>query len=115
MMIARRKALQVPLALAALMLPFASRNGFSQARTVAPPAAAGRARWDRTLVLIELKGGNDGLNTLVPFADPAYAKLRPALQIAGDRLLKLDERVGLNPALAALRTSWQARDLAIVQ
>jgi uncharacterized protein (DUF1501 family) len=69
----------------------------------------------RVLVMIELKGGNDGLNTVVPFADPAYYKLRPGIGIAADKVLRLSERVGLHPALDPLMASWAAKDMALVQ
>lgn len=69
----------------------------------------------RLLVLIELKGGNDGLNTVVPHADPAYYSLRPRLAVRSDGVIRLDERTGLNPALEPILALWQAKDLAIVQ
>lgn len=69
----------------------------------------------RVLVLVELKGGNDGLNTVIPFADPAYQRLRPGIGIAADKTLKLSEQIGLHPALEPLMASWKARDMAIVQ
>ncbi len=67
------------------------------------------------LVLIELKGGNDGLNTVVPYADEAYYALRPRLAIARDEVLQLDERTGLHPALKPLLDLWREGELAIVQ
>jgi uncharacterized protein (DUF1501 family) len=69
----------------------------------------------RLLVLVELKGGNDGLNTAIPFADPLYARLRPRIAIARDKVVQLDERVGLHPSLEKLKVAWDARELAIVQ
>ena len=114
-MLSRRSALQLPIALAAVLGPMGSRLALGQARTGTAPVSTGAPRWERTLVLVELKGGNDGLNTLIPYADPAYPQLRPTLQIARDRVLKLDEHVALHPSLAPLQASWQARDLAIVQ
>ena len=69
----------------------------------------------RLLVLVELKGGNDALNTVVPYADPGYYSLRPRLAIRRDDVIQLDERTGLNPVLAPLAPLWQAKDLAIVQ
>lgn len=71
------------------------------------------ARWDRVLVLIELQGGNDGLNTVVPYADRAYAELRPTLGIKRDRVLQLDERLGLAPEMAAVMPLWQGKQLAV--
>jgi len=69
----------------------------------------------RILLLVELKGGNDGLNTVVPYADAHYRQLRPALGVARERVLQLDERVGLHEKLEPLMESWKARDFAIVQ
>jgi len=79
------------------------------------PAASSSPRFDRILVLVELRGGNDGLNTLVPYADPAYRPARQGLAVARERVLQLDERVGLNAPLEPLMDSWKARDLAILQ
>ncbi len=77
--------------------------------------AATGARYRSVLVLVELKGGNDGLNTLVPFGDPAYYALRPKLAIARDALVPLSDRAGLHPALAPLEALWAARELAVLQ
>ena len=67
------------------------------------------------LVLVQLAGGNDGLNTLVPFADDRYYRLRPTLGIPKEQVLRLDDRVGFNPAAAALHRLAQDGRLAIVQ
>jgi uncharacterized protein (DUF1501 family) len=69
----------------------------------------------RILLLVELKGGNDGLNTLVPYADAKYRELRPGIGVARERVLPLDEKVGLHEKLEPLMESWRAKDLAIVQ
>lgn len=69
----------------------------------------------RILLLVELKGGNDGLNTLVPYADPRYRELRPGIGVARERVLPVDEKVGLHEKLEPLMESWKARDLAIIQ
>jgi uncharacterized protein (DUF1501 family) len=78
-------------------------------------AAPTGADYRRLLILIELKGGNDGLNTLVPFADPAYYALRPKLAIARDSVIQLSDAVGLHPALEPLLPLWRARELAVLQ
>jgi uncharacterized protein (DUF1501 family) len=67
----------------------------------------------QVLLLVELNGGNDGLNTVIPYADPAYARVRPKLAVARDQVLQLDERLGFHPALAPLMTPWQAGELAV--
>jgi uncharacterized protein (DUF1501 family) len=79
------------------------------------PAFAAATRPPATLVLVELKGGNDGLNTLVPFADPKYYELRPRISIARDQVIQLSDRAGLHPALVSLKAIWDARELAVLQ
>lgn len=73
------------------------------------------ADYRRLLVLIELKGGNDGLNTLVPYASPAYYALRPKLAIPRDQVIKLSDEAGLHPALEPLLPCWRNRELAVLQ
>jgi uncharacterized protein (DUF1501 family) len=75
----------------------------------------GAAAYGRLLILVELKGGNDGLNTVVPYADAAYYELRPQLAIPRDQVLQLDERSGLHPSLEPFMRLWKDRELAIVQ
>lgn len=75
------------------------------------PAAGNR----RHLLLIELKGGNDGLNTLVPYSDPVYHRLRPRLAIPREKVLQLTPGAGFHPALEPLMKPWQAGELAVVQ
>ena len=69
----------------------------------------------RILLLIELKGGNDGLNTVIPYADAKYRELRPGIGVAREHTIQLDEKVGLHAKLEPLMESWKAGDLAIVQ
>jgi uncharacterized protein (DUF1501 family) len=90
----------------AALAPFAGTPGLAAALTQPPR---------RLLVLIELRGGNDGLNTVVPYADPAYAALRPRIAVPRDQVVKLTETTGLHPSLEKLHASWEARELAIVQ
>lgn len=84
---------------------------------VHPALAQSRAPtgYGNLLVLVELKGGNDGLNTVVPFADRNYMQLRPRIGIARDKILQLDERTGLHPSLEPWLPLWKGRELAIVQ
>jgi uncharacterized protein (DUF1501 family) len=67
------------------------------------------------LVVLELSGGNDGLNTVIPHADDVYHKSRPALRVEPGKVLKLDDHVGLHPSLKDLHRLWEAGNLAVVQ
>ncbi len=69
----------------------------------------------RVLVVLQLDGGNDGLNTVVPHADDEYRKRRPRLRLGKDRLHKIDDRVGLHPALGGFARLLESRQLAVVQ
>ncbi len=97
-----------------LALAIPGLAGTGPART-AFGASSPTAPYRNLLVLIELKGGNDGLNTLVPFEDPAYYALRPKLAIARDEVVQLSLRAGLHPALAPLLPVWKNGELAILQ
>ncbi len=77
--------------------------------------AAGREESRNLLVLVEMKGGNDALNTVIPYADPLYARLRPRIALARDQVLKLDERAALHPSLEKLLPAWVGKELAIVE
>lgn len=76
--------------------------------------SAGRRERERMLVLVELHGGNDGLNTLVPFEDEAYYRARPQLAIPRDQIRQLTPKVGFHPALSPLVSLWESRELAVV-
>lgn len=84
-------------------------------RSALAQAAAPLAGYGKLLILVELKGGNDGLNTVVPYADAAYQGLRPRLALPRDQVLQLNQATGLHPALKPLMPLWDARELAIVQ
>lgn len=90
------------------------------ARGGAGPGGAGLVAGDlgpgaegRTLVVVELGGGNDGLNTLVPHADPRYRALRPTLGVGEP--IDLDGEVGLHPSLGRLAARWRAGQVAAVE
>ena len=69
----------------------------------------------RVLVMIQLNGGNDGLNTLIPFADDAYYKARPGIGIPKNQVLRIDDQVGLHPRLTGLKKLYDEGKLSIVQ
>jgi uncharacterized protein (DUF1501 family) len=90
----------------ALTLPDLLRTSENQ-----PPLAADSG----ILVVVTLYGGNDGLSTLIPYADNAYHDARPELAYAPEEVLRLDGQLGLNPALQGLNSLWADRHLAIVR
>lgn len=67
------------------------------------------------LVIVTLYGGNDGINTVIPYADNAYHDARPELAFTPNEVLDLDGHLGLNPALSGLNTIWHDKELAIVR
>ena len=78
------------------------------------PSSAGSSP-SKTLIIIQLAGGNDGLNTVIPYADPLYHQLRPNLGIPSDQVVQLNSRLGLHPSLKSLKSIWDAGNLAIVE
>jgi uncharacterized protein (DUF1501 family) len=81
-------------------------------------ALAARGKDDskgRVLVVVQLDGGNDGLNTVVPYQDDVYRKSRPRLQQAQDRLHKIDDHIGLHQSLQGFSKLLESRHLAVVQ
>src|SRR2546428_3480552 len=70
---------------------------------------------DKVLVMIQLAGGNDGLQTVMPLADAAYRDLRPQLSKSVDQALPLDKSFGLNKNLKGVKGLWDQCKVAIVQ
>ena len=66
------------------------------------------------LVVLQLTGGNDYMNTVIPHADPLYRDNRPVVGVADDRIVKLNDRIGLHPEVAPLQRFWDTGDLAII-
>ncbi len=93
---------------------------------VSPPAFLSRAAWaaetgenkttgSRVLVLVQMAGGNDGLNTVIPHGDPEYYKARPGLGIPKTSVLKIDDALGLHPQMTGFKELYDEGQLAIVQ
>src|ERR671913_618771 len=79
-------------------------------------AAAPAPEKDRSiLVLVQLAGGNDGLNTVIPFEDADYYRLRPTLGIAKEKVLRLGDTIGLHPSCTAMHALYQSGKLGVVQ
>src|SRR5262249_22237586 len=69
----------------------------------------------RVLVVVQLDGGNDGLNTVVPHRDDGYRRHRPRLALPANQLLRLNEELSLNQALQGMHRLHENRQLAVVQ
>lgn len=69
----------------------------------------------RRLILVELSGANDGLNTVVPFNDERYREIRPNISLSGQDLFTLTNELALHKALTPLDPAWQAGEMAIIQ
>ncbi len=69
---------------------------------------------DKILVVIQLSGGNDGLNTIVPYRNDIYYKSRPSIAIQSEKVLKLNDEVGLNPAMESLRALYDNGQMSII-
>jgi uncharacterized protein (DUF1501 family) len=104
--------------------PTASTSATSDISTTAPapqPASATSApapaapSGKRTLVVVQLSGGNDGLNAVVPYGNGLYYQLRPQIGIPADQVLHLDDQIGLHPNLKSFKTLYDQHQLAVIQ
>ena len=71
-------------------------------------------RKDPVLVVLQLSGGNDYLNTVIPYTDPLYQDNRPAVRIPEDQILPIDQQVGLHPSMGPIAELYKRGDVAIV-
>ncbi|MEJ3745056.1 DUF1501 domain-containing protein [Actinomycetes bacterium KLBMP 9797] len=89
--------------------------GFADLLKTALGDGSGDASTDvTTLVVVTLYGGNDGLNTVIPYADPAYHSARSELAYAPEKVLHLDDALGLSPMMPGIKRLWDDKKLAIV-
>ena len=70
---------------------------------------------DPVLVVLQLSGGNDGLNTIIPYTNPLYNDNRPAVRVPDDQVLQINDTVGFNPAMAPMKRLYDEGKLAIIQ
>src|SRR6478752_8938056 len=86
------------------------------ARTaLAAPDAAKPGAKDTILVVVQLTGGNDGLNTIIPYKDDLYASYRPTIKVPTDRVKKVNDSIGLHPSLDGLAGLLEDHALCVVQ
>ncbi len=101
---------------AGMMMPAIFSRGVASARAMSLEGSHfAQAASERTLIVVQMAGGNDGLNTVIPFTDPLYHQMRPTLAIPDAQVLMLDTRLGLHPSLKALQPLWEQGHLAIVE
>ncbi len=99
------------------LLQMGAAVGLAASPMMFAPAALGQARaaaGKRILVILELSGGNDGLNTVVPYGDDAYYRHRPKIGIRKERVRKLDDHFGLSPGMSGMERLFKDGKLAIV-
>ena len=70
---------------------------------------------DPVLVVLQLSGGNDGLNTIIPYTNPLYNDNRPAVRVPDDQVLQINDSIGFNPAMAPMKRLYDEGKLAIIQ
>jgi len=70
---------------------------------------------DNVLVVLQLSGGNDALNTIVPYSNPRYLENRPVVRIEPETVLPMNEAIGFNPAMAPIKDLWDEGKVAIIQ
>src|SRR5438270_4985919 len=101
---------------AGMIMPSIFSRGIASARAQSIDGSrVAQMAGDRTLIVVQMAGGNDGLNTAIPFGDPLYHQMRPTLSILDTSVIHLDTRLGLHPNLAPLKQLWDAGHLAIVE
>lgn len=107
----------ITLASASVAVPyFIQRTAFGLPHAEHGMTAIPGVDQDRVLVVIQLGGGNDGLNNVIPFGESAYYKARPAIGIREDKVVKLGQAaVGLHPSLAPIADMYNEGQVSIVQ
>lgn len=111
----RRDFLKVSVAGGSLVSLGLTVPGFVGRTAAAAPNSARTGARDTILVVVQLTGGNDGLNTVIPFRDDAYPRLRPTLKQPAAQVRKLTDDVALHPALDGLAGLFQDGAVAVVQ
>ena len=70
---------------------------------------------DPVLAVLQLSGGNDALNTIIPYSNPLYADNRPSVRVSEDQVLQINDQIGFNPAMAPIKDLYDQGKVAIIQ
>jgi uncharacterized protein (DUF1501 family) len=70
---------------------------------------------DPVLVVLQLSGGNDALNTVVPYSDPLYFDNRPSVRVPAEQVLPINDAIGFNPTMGPLKKLYDEGKMAIIQ
>ncbi len=101
---------------AGMMMPAVFSRAVLAARNAAQDGVTwAQAAQNRTLIVVQMAGGNDGLNTIVPYTDSAYYQARPTIGVKASDVLTLNDRLGMHPALQSLQALWGQGKLAVVE
>src|SRR5581483_10858862 len=111
----RREFLQSSMASGALVSWGLTVPTFLSRTAAAAPMSDRPGAKDTILVVIQMTGGNDGLNTVIPYADEEYAKLRPTLRQNKAQIKKINDHVGLHPSMGGLAGLLGDQALCVVQ
>ena len=115
MLVSRRQFLQASIAVvpAAAVMPAVFSRAVAASAHEHPSGAASTG--NRTLVVVQMAGGNDGLNTVVPANDGAYYDLRKSLAVPQKDILPINNQAGFHPSLASFKELWDEGALAVVE
>lgn len=112
-MISRRDFVQQGLAVVSLGL--AVPSVFSKAVAAAAEESSAASVSGKTLIVVQMAGGVDGLNTVIPFTNPAYRQNRQALAVAEKDMLPVDDRIAFHPSFAKVKDIFDQGKLAVIE
>ena len=72
------------------------------------------AKQEKSIVVMQLSGGNDPLNTIVPYTDGQYYDSRPTVHIEADKVLPINDKLGFNPSMKPIKELWDQGKVAII-